>query len=66
MSDVETQNEPEVAGEARPRNLKINIILTIGVVVALIAGGLFLFTQVGSSQGCVGEGPCMLYFYADW
>ena len=48
-------------GAARNRNL----LLILGAIAVVIAGGALLFTQTSSGKGCVGEGPCMLYFYTD-
>jgi hypothetical protein len=45
---------------------KAKIPVSIGVVVALIAGGVLLFQKASSGAGCVGEEPCMLYFYTEW
>jgi hypothetical protein len=42
------------------------IPVAIGVVAVLIVGGVLLFQQGSSGAGCVGEGACMLYFYAEW
>lgn len=42
------------------------MLLVIGFIGALIAGSLLLFNQIGTSQSCEGEGPCMLFFYTDW
>jgi hypothetical protein len=45
---------------------KARIPVAIGVVAVLIGGGVLLFQNASSGAGCVGEGPCMLYFYTDW
>jgi hypothetical protein len=60
MSEIESQDE------AKSQPLTLNLVLIVGVVAALIVGGLLLFTGTSSASGCAGEGPCMLYFYTDW
>ena len=37
--------------------------IVIGAVILIVVAGFFL--KVSSSPGCEGQGPCMLYFYAD-
>jgi hypothetical protein len=64
MNEEKVTAEDEGKDKALPLNL--NRILIVGVAVALVTGGLFLFSQVSSSPGCAGEGACMLYFYTDW
>jgi hypothetical protein len=64
MNEEKVTAEDEGKDKALPLNL--NRILIVGVAVALVAVGLFLFSQVSSSPGCAGEGACMLYFYTDW
>jgi hypothetical protein len=66
MNEDKVENKAEAEDKALPLNLNLNLALALGVVVVLIAGGILLFAQVSSSPGCAGEGPCMLYFYADW
>ena len=62
----EEKVKAEDAGKDTALPLILKRILIVGVAVALITGGLFLFNQVSSSPGCAGEGACMLYFYTDW
>ena len=38
--------------------------IVIGAVILIVVAGFFL-KKVSSSPGCEGQGPCMLYFYAD-
>jgi len=66
MSEEKVKAEEAGKDKALPLNLNLNRILIVGVAVALVTGGLFLFSQVSSSPGCAGEGACMLYFYTDW
>jgi hypothetical protein len=44
---------------------KTQALIVVGVVVLLVVGGLLLFKGATASPSCEGEGPCMLYFYAD-
>lgn len=38
----------------------------VGVVLALMIGGLLLYAQFPSGPTGIGEFPGMLYFYAKW
>jgi thioredoxin-like negative regulator of GroEL len=44
---------------------KIHALAIIGAVIVMTIGSLAWFKQASASSDCVGEGPCMLYFYAD-
>ena len=66
MNEVEPRVEDEATGDGKALPVNRNAILVIAAALVLIASGLLFFTQVNSSPGCAGEGPCMLYFYADW
>jgi len=57
-------NEHQANDQVQRFNL--NLILVIGVAVVLIVGGLLIFQKATTTPDCVGQGPCMLYFYTDW
>jgi hypothetical protein len=44
----------------------IKIIVAVGVLILVLAGGLLLLPRVGSEPGCGGDWPCMVFFYTDW
>ena len=44
---------------------KIHAFAIVGAVIVMTVGSLALFKQASASSDCVGEGPCMLYFYTD-
>lgn len=41
-------------------------LLVAGAALALIVGGLAAYRQFGSGSVGAGNGPGLLYFYADW
>lgn len=43
--------------------LSAPLLLLLGAVIILTAGGFLFADQVSPAANCVGEGPCMLYFY---
>ena len=59
------EQKPETEERTAALPINLNLVFIIGAVIVLIAGGILLFTQASSKSGCAGEGPCMLYFYAD-
>jgi hypothetical protein len=68
MRDLEAKanQNTEVTGDDLPSGRRPNYYIVIAVVVGIVAAGFLLFNQAGSRADCAGEGPCMLYFYAEW
>ena len=60
----ESDAQLEAEGKASPVNRRM--VLILGAILVLAAGGMLIFLQADAVAGCVGEGACMLYFYADW
>ena len=42
------------------------LLATMGVLLTLAIGGVVLSCQSGAGTNGVGDGPGMLYFYAEW
>jgi hypothetical protein len=66
MNQDRSANDGQVQAETKPSAHSRRMVLVLGAILVLAAGGFLIFLQADADVGCVGEGPCMLYFYAEW
>jgi len=66
MNQERFESDARVEAEGKPSPANRRLILVLGAILVLAAGGFLIFLQADADAGCVGKGPCMLYFYAEW
>jgi len=66
MNKDRLESDAQVETESKPSPPNRRLILVLGAILVLAAGGFLIFLQTDADQGCAGEGPCMLYFFAEW
>jgi len=67
MNKIPHSAQPLEPGQKRAATLPGPfVIVFLGAVIILAAGGFLFATQVSPVAICVGEGPCILYFHTNW